>query len=63
MPAHVHRLALKDIFRVTRMRGINERVLRAEKIVRIVALYRLVQKRQANQQDDRDNEYYCAAPF
>ena len=57
MPAHVDELAMKNKRRVTRMGGIDERMLGAEKVVGIVPLYRLVQKRQADQQDGRDDKY------
>jgi hypothetical protein len=42
MAAHVDELALKDVFRVARMRGIDQSVLCAEQIIGIVALNCLV---------------------
>ena len=57
MPAHVDEFALKDVPRVTRMRGIDERVLRSEEVVGIVTLNRLVEKRQTNEEDERDDKY------
>ena len=44
VPAHVDEFALKDVLRVARMRGIDQRVLRSEEVVRIVALDRLRQE-------------------
>ena len=44
MPPHIHDFTLENVFGVTGMGRINERVLRAEHIVWIVALHRLRKK-------------------
>ncbi len=56
MAAHVHELALKHVARVARMRRIDERVLRSIDVVRVVALNSLVQKRQADEEDESEDE-------
>jgi hypothetical protein len=50
MPSHVDHLALKDVFRVAGMGGIDQRVLRSEQVIRIVTLHRLRQEGQPEQE-------------
>ena len=56
MPTHVHHVAEKNITSVVRMQRLNLRVLRAVKIIDIVALNRLVEKRQAQRQHQQDDQ-------
>ena len=63
MPAHRHANPLKQIFGVMRMQRIDQRVLRAFEVVKIVPLHRLIEKRQADQQyRESDNRELSAAP-
>ena len=56
MPAHVYHLPQKSIARVVGMQRINLRVLRAVKIIRVVALDRLVQKGEAQSENREGDE-------
>jgi len=61
MPAHVHHLTKKEIACVRGMQRIDLRVLRPVQIVDVVALDRLVEKRQPQSQDQqRDDEEFPA---
>src|SRR5581483_5278042 len=64
MSAHIHHVAQKHVAGVERMQRIDLGVLRAVEIVDVVALDGLVQERQAQQDDQRDNResgtiYHC----
>ena len=52
--AQVDLIAQEDDFEVHRMQRVNERMRRFRYIGMIVALNRLIQKRQANQQNERE---------
>jgi hypothetical protein len=56
VPSHVHQFTVENVPCVARVRGIDERVLRAKDIVGIVPLDRLRQKGQADQEDDPQQE-------
>jgi hypothetical protein len=52
MPTHVDKSAFKHILGMAGVGWIDERVLRSIKIIGIVPLHRLRQKRNPNQQND-----------
>ena len=60
MPAHVDQIALENILGVRRMQRIDLRVLGAVEIIRIVALNRLMEKRQP-QADDQQQQRLATA--
>ena len=55
MPPHVHHLSHEDVACVVGMQRIQLRVLGARQIIDVVALNRLIQERQPDRQNRKDN--------